>query len=199
MSLQHDSEHDHDPAFADAVDAPRTQRCSTASSVGPPPTCAARWSTRPRNRPATSTSSCSRDRGRTGDRVAGFNGLITAMRLATTAVSLLLVSTSGDTSMSLRIWTAVIVAYAIFRAFRPITYADDIASLVRVLAEVALHVVAVAATGAWDSPLHLHAADGGHRRRPGAWVRLLAARRDRHRPGHHLPVRRSRPTTAARP
>lgn len=93
------------------------------------------------------------ERGRPADRVASFNGLITAMRLATTAVSLLLVSTSGDTSMNLRIWTAVVVAYAIFRAFRPITYADDVASLARVLGEVALHVVAVAATGAWDSPL----------------------------------------------
>jgi signal transduction histidine kinase len=93
------------------------------------------------------------ERGRGGDRVAPFNGLITAMRLATTAVALLLVATSGDTAVSLRVWTAVVVAYAIFRAFRPLTYADDVASLVRVIGEVALHVVAVAATGAWDSPL----------------------------------------------
>ena len=93
------------------------------------------------------------ERGRSADRVAGFNGLITAMRLATTAVSLLLVATSGDTALSLRIWTALVVAYAIFRAFRPLTYADDVASLARVLAEVALHVIAVAATGAWESPL----------------------------------------------
>jgi signal transduction histidine kinase len=93
------------------------------------------------------------ERGRSADRVAGFNGLITAMRLATTAVSLLLVATSGDTALSLRIWTALVVAYAIFRAFRPLTYADDVASLARVLGEVALHVIAVAATGAWESPL----------------------------------------------
>ncbi len=93
------------------------------------------------------------ERGRMGDRVAGFNGLITAMRLATTAVSLLLVSTTSDPSLQLRLWTGVVVAYAIFRAFRPVTYADDVASLARVLGEVALHVVAVAATGAWQSPL----------------------------------------------
>ncbi len=93
------------------------------------------------------------ERGRMGDRVAGFNGLITAMRLATTAVSLLLVSTTADPSLQLRLWTGVVVAYAIFRAFRPVTYADDVASLARVLGEVALHVVAVAATGAWQSPL----------------------------------------------
>ena len=90
--------------------------------------------------------------GPRADRVATFNGLITAMRLATTAVSLLLVSTSDDVGLSLRIWTAIIVAYALVRAFRPLTYSNDVASLVRVLAEVALHVVAVAATGAWDSP-----------------------------------------------
>lgn len=91
--------------------------------------------------------------GRAGDRVATFAGLITAMRLATTAISLLLVSTSADDSMSLRAWTGVVVAYAIFRAFRPIRYTDDLHSLVRVIGEVALHVVAVVATGAWDSPL----------------------------------------------
>ncbi|MFN7151583.1 MAG: hypothetical protein ACK4V6_19145, partial [Microthrixaceae bacterium] len=91
--------------------------------------------------------------GRRGDRVAGFNGLITAMRFATTAVSLLLVATSTDITMSLRVWTAVVVAYAIFRAFKPLSYADDIASLLRILGEVALHVVAVAATGGWESPL----------------------------------------------
>jgi signal transduction histidine kinase len=88
------------------------------------------------------------------DRVSTFNGLITAMRLATTAISLLLVSADIDGSgVSLRIWTALIVAYAIFRAFKPIKYADDVQSLVRVLAEVALHVIAVIATGGWDSPL----------------------------------------------
>lgn len=90
---------------------------------------------------------------RRSDRIAGFNGLITAMRLATTAVSLLLVSTAQDSTLSLRLWTAVLVTYAIVRAFRPISYAGDVASMVRVLAEVALHAVAVTATGAWDSPL----------------------------------------------
>ena len=90
--------------------------------------------------------------GRAGDRVATFAGLITAMRLATTAISLLLVSTSTDTTVSLRVWTAVVVGYAIFRAFRPIRYTDDVNSLVRVIGEVGLHVVAVVATGGWDSP-----------------------------------------------
>lgn len=91
--------------------------------------------------------------GRRNDRVAGFAGIITAMRLATTAIALLMVSTSTDTSLGLRLWTAVIVGYAIARSFRPITYSDDVSSLLRVIAEVALHVVAVVATGGWDSPL----------------------------------------------
>lgn len=91
--------------------------------------------------------------GRGSDRVAGFNGLITAMRLTTVAVSLLLVATTADPSLSLRAWTAVVVAYAVFRAFRPLSYENDLNSLLRVLGEVTLHVVAVAATGSWDSPL----------------------------------------------
>ena len=90
---------------------------------------------------------------RSVDRVAGFAGLIAAMRFATTAVSLLLVATSSDPSLGLSVWTALVVAYAIWRAFKPIAYADDVASLMRVIGEVTLHVVAVAATGGWDSPL----------------------------------------------
>lgn len=90
----------------------------------------------------------------TFDRVATFNGLITAMRLATTAISILLVSDkigSGDTTLV--VWTAVVLSYAVFRAFKPVQYADDMPSLLRVLAEVGLHVVAIVMTGGWSSPL----------------------------------------------
>ena len=158
MSLQHDSDSDHPTAFAAApdeqpvLDPPKSSMLDRVKRRAAADLRSAMVD--PSQEPAGDFDIVVQsDRGRSGDRVAGFNGLITAMRLATTAVSLLLVSTSGDTSMSLRIWTAVVVGYAIFRAFRPITYADDVASLVRVLAEVALHVIAVAATGAWDSPL----------------------------------------------
>jgi hypothetical protein len=90
----------------------------------------------------------------TTDRVASFNSLITAMRLATTAISLLLVSSRLDEfGLSLKVWTAVVVSYAIFRAFKPIRYSDDLDSLLRVLFEVVLHVAAVVMTGYWDSPL----------------------------------------------
>ncbi|MBS1836448.1 MAG: GAF domain-containing sensor histidine kinase [Actinobacteria bacterium] len=88
------------------------------------------------------------------DRVASFTSLITAMRLATTAISLLLVTSRLDEfDGSVRIWTAIVVGYAIFRAFKPMRYEDDLPSLLRVLAELALHVAAVIMTGYWQSPL----------------------------------------------
>jgi signal transduction histidine kinase len=88
------------------------------------------------------------------DRVAPFNGLITAMRLATTAISLLLVSNQLDEAgPSLQVWTALVVSYAVFRAFKPIKYNDDLQSLLRVLGEVVLNVLAVIGTGYWESPL----------------------------------------------
>jgi signal transduction histidine kinase len=87
------------------------------------------------------------------DRIATFSSLITAMRLATIAVSLLLAMSEGDLDLPLRIWTAVIVAYAVFRAFKPLRFADDLPSLLRFLGEVALHVLAIAFTGGWSSPL----------------------------------------------
>ena len=90
----------------------------------------------------------------TADRVSSFNALITTLRLATMSISLLLVSadTSSNTA-SLRFWTAVLVLYAIFRTVRPIKYTDSVSSLVLVIAEVFLGVVAVVATGGCDSPL----------------------------------------------
>ena len=155
MSQLHDSEPLGDPAFTDPPVVP------PAPAPGPLARLRRRAATDlrdamvdPAQEPAGDFDIVVQSQsGSRADRVATFNGLITAMRLATTAVSLLLVSTSGDVSMSLRIWTAIVVAYALLRAFRPLTYSNDISSLLRVLAEVALHVVAVAATGAWDSPL----------------------------------------------
>ncbi|MBU6215458.1 MAG: GAF domain-containing sensor histidine kinase [Acidobacteria bacterium] len=90
------------------------------------------------------------------DRIAAFTPLITAARLATTIISVLLVSTSADAeTRTLQLWTAVLVANAVFRSFRPLRYADGIRSLAVVLAEVAVTIVAVVATGGWRSPLIL--------------------------------------------
>jgi signal transduction histidine kinase len=90
------------------------------------------------------------------DRIAAFTPLITAARLATTIISVLLVSTSLDAqTRSLQLWTALLVANAVFRSFRPLRYADDVRSLAVVLAEVTVTVMAVVATGGWRSPLIL--------------------------------------------
>jgi signal transduction histidine kinase len=90
------------------------------------------------------------------DRIAAFTPLITAARLATTIISVLLVSTSADAqTRSLQLWTALLVANAVFRSFRPLRYADDVRSLAVVLAEVTVTVMAVVATGGWRSPLIL--------------------------------------------
>jgi signal transduction histidine kinase len=90
------------------------------------------------------------------DQIAAFTPLITAARLATTIISVLLVSTSADAqTRSLQLWTALLVANAVFRSFRPLRYADDVRSLAVVLAEVTVTVMAVVATGGWRSPLIL--------------------------------------------
>ncbi len=45
-----------------------------------------------------------------------------------------------------------IIAYTLLRTVRPLRYYDDLVSLLALLGEVALHVLAVAATGYWESP-----------------------------------------------
>jgi signal transduction histidine kinase len=47
---------------------------------------------------------------------------------------------------------AALVAYTIFRTVRPLRYTEDLGSLIRVLAEVAINVLAVVTTRYWDSP-----------------------------------------------
>ncbi len=89
---------------------------------------------------------------RRSDRIAGFNGLITAMRWQRPPCRCSWSHRTGLHPLAAPLDRGA-GDYAIVRAFRPISYAGDVASMVRVLAEVALHAVAVTATGAWDSPL----------------------------------------------
>lgn len=87
------------------------------------------------------------------DRVAAFAPVIVAIRLATTAISVLLASKgvlAGDPATVAA--TSAVVVYATLRSFRPIRYSTDLASMLRVLGDLALHVAAVAATGWWASP-----------------------------------------------
>ncbi|HEX9994712.1 MAG TPA: GAF domain-containing sensor histidine kinase [Acidimicrobiales bacterium] len=89
----------------------------------------------------------------TADRLAPFRSPILAIRAATVAVGFALASLDLSTSRPiLTAWCLVVTGYAVFRAVRPLAYADDTASLVRVVAEVAIHVLAVVGTGYWASP-----------------------------------------------
>lgn len=87
------------------------------------------------------------------DRIGNFTSLITAVRLTTTALSILLVATSHAWTPSLAVWTVLIVGYALLRTVKPIRYSNDFQSLLRVIFEVLLHTVAVVLTGGWESPL----------------------------------------------
>jgi signal transduction histidine kinase len=87
------------------------------------------------------------------DRVATFSSVVMAMRLATTAIGILLASQdilAGHTAYI--VTTIVVTTYATIRSFRPIRYTGDVISLIAVVAEVALHVAAVDVTGGWSSP-----------------------------------------------
>lgn len=87
------------------------------------------------------------------DRIATFGPIVTTMRLATTAVSLLLVSEKLlDGDVLTIICTVVVIAYAMFRTFRPLRYDQDTWSMFRVIAELAIHVGVVSLTGGWNSP-----------------------------------------------
>lgn len=82
-----------------------------------------------------------------------FKQIVFAVRLATTAVALaLVVSPAVDHSTSTYIWAGVVTVYNVFRLLQPLRGNDDVASVARVLVEVALHALAVTFTGAWSSP-----------------------------------------------
>ena len=90
------------------------------------------------------------------DQVAAFRPAILAIRAGATAISVALASpyfVDGD--LGGMAWCAAIVLYNGFRIIQPLRYHDDTASLLRVLVEVMLHVLAVAATGYWKSPFVL--------------------------------------------
>lgn len=91
--------------------------------------------------------------GSVGDQTAAFRPAILGVRGATTAVTLVLCSGSfADGDWSVIGWAVVVLTYNIVRLLKPLRIRDDTASLVRVLIEVAIHVLAVAATGYWGSP-----------------------------------------------
>jgi signal transduction histidine kinase len=91
--------------------------------------------------------------GRGADLLAPFAPAIMAVRWATTGVSLALASPallSGDSALGF--WMALILANTVVRTFRPLRYTASIRSLLALVAEIGVHVLAVIATGYWGSP-----------------------------------------------
>lgn len=87
------------------------------------------------------------------DETAAFRPAILGVRGATTAVTVILCSGAfANVDWSVIAWAAVVITYNIVRILQPVRIQNDTASLVRVLGEVAIHVIAVAATGYWSSP-----------------------------------------------
>lgn len=91
--------------------------------------------------------------GTMADQTASFRPAILGVRGATTAVTVVLCSGFlVDRDWAVVAWAVVVLAYNIARLLKPIRIHDDTASLLRVLAEVTIHVLAVVATGYWSSP-----------------------------------------------
>jgi signal transduction histidine kinase len=88
------------------------------------------------------------------DRVAAFAPAILVIRWGTTIASLALsVSHLTDDSKVVALWCGIILAYTVIRTTHPIRYLGTLRSLIAVIAEVILLVLAVLTTGYWDSPL----------------------------------------------
>ena len=91
------------------------------------------------------------------DTLVTFAQAILVIRWGTTAVSLVLASSdlASDQEPRLIVASVVLLAYTIFRTVRPLRTGDDLTALLLllVLAEMAITVIALVATGYWASPL----------------------------------------------
>lgn len=87
------------------------------------------------------------------DRVATFGPAILAIRWGMTAVSLALSGSAFvHSDWEIVLWCIGLVSYTVIRTVSPLRYVGDVRSLVQVVAEITLHVAAVAATDYWESP-----------------------------------------------
>lgn len=87
------------------------------------------------------------------DRLAPFGPAILAIRWGTTAVSVAMsIPFFIEANWTVVAWCGVIMALTIIRTVRPLEYNGDTRSLVSVLGEVAVPVLAVVSTGYWSSP-----------------------------------------------
>ncbi len=96
------------------------------------------------------------ERPTTDDSSVTFAPAVLALRWATTAVSIVLASPELLVfGPSVSAWVAVVLANTVVRTFRPIPAAPSRRSSMLLALEIGLHVVAVVATGHWDSSLAL--------------------------------------------
>ncbi|MEZ5343507.1 MAG: GAF domain-containing sensor histidine kinase [Acidimicrobiales bacterium] len=88
------------------------------------------------------------------DRLVSFNPVILAIRWATT-VACFALSASAFLEADLTIvpWAAAILANTVIRSVQPLEFTDDTRSLLNLIFEIALTVLAVTLTGFWHSPL----------------------------------------------
>jgi signal transduction histidine kinase len=86
-------------------------------------------------------------------RVAALTPPVIAIRWGALAVGFALASADvADGDVRVLVFGGIILAYAVFRTLRPIRYEDGPGTVWSVLAELALCVVVVCATGYWESP-----------------------------------------------
>ncbi|HEX7096053.1 MAG TPA: GAF domain-containing sensor histidine kinase [Acidimicrobiales bacterium] len=87
------------------------------------------------------------------DRIRAFGPALLAIRWGTTIVSIALAAEAFTKADWWVVgWCGVVLAYTVLRTISPIRYLGNLRSLLLVLAELALHVAAVASTGYWESP-----------------------------------------------
>lgn len=87
------------------------------------------------------------------DQTSAFRPAIMGVRGATTAVTVVLCSSAlANTEWDVLTAAVVVITYNIVRILKPLEIRDDLSSLLRVLGEVIIHVLAVVATDYWDSP-----------------------------------------------
>ncbi len=87
------------------------------------------------------------------DRLTAFGPAILAVRWGTTVLSAALAGPAFiDAEWNTVAWCGALIAYTLFRTAQPLRYFGDTKSLIRVLAELVLPILAVINTGYWESP-----------------------------------------------
>jgi signal transduction histidine kinase len=87
------------------------------------------------------------------DRLLLFRPAILGTRWGTAGIGLVLAGAGNhDNNLTMAAWSFVVVGYCLFRTLRPLSFREDVGGLIAVLADVGIHVIAVDATGYWQSP-----------------------------------------------